>query len=221
MTVNVFVSPSLPGQVMADPLRLRQVFFNLLGNAIKFSGGRSQHGKVRFSIEPDPADASCIVVTVEDNGIGISEENMSQLFQVFTQAEASTTRRFGGTGLGLAICKQLVDLMGGSILAESELGKGSTFRARLPVDPCKALEEASPPRLDGMQYFVVDDPNTKGATSLPYLIHAGGRVVRVRSVQIRSLPRQLAQAGAGYGRNPCPQQWHALATLASARSIPA
>ncbi|MET0808968.1 MAG: ATP-binding protein [Pseudoxanthomonas sp.] len=183
VTVNVFVSPALPAQVMADPLRLRQVFFNLLGNAIKFSGGRSQRGKVRFSIEPDPADAQCIVVTVEDNGIGISEENMDRLFQVFTQAEASTTRKFGGTGLGLAICKQLVDLMGGSILAESELGKGSTFRARLPVEPCTAPAEPEPLHLDGIQYLVVDDLHYEARDIAAYLTHAGASVLRVRSVQ--------------------------------------
>ncbi|MEO6517851.1 MAG: ATP-binding protein [Pseudoxanthomonas sp.] len=182
VTVNLYISPALPSQVMADSLRLRQVFFNLLGNAIKFSGGRSQRGQVRFAIEPDPAEGHCIVVTVEDNGIGISEEHMSHLFQVFTQAEASTTRRFGGTGLGLAICKQLVDLMGGSILAESELGKGSTFRVRLPTEQTRAPDQPDPLRLDGTQYVVVDDPNYEARDIAAYLLHAGASVLRVRSV---------------------------------------
>ena len=180
--VNLYVSPALPALVMADPLRLRQVFFNLLGNAIKFSGGRSQHGTVRFSIEPDSADANWIVVTVEDNGIGISAENMANLFQVFTQAEASTTRRFGGTGLGLAICKQLVDLMGGTILVESELEKGSVFRARVPTETVPGQPAAETMRLDGIRYLVVDDQNYEARDIASYLTDAGAQVIRIRSV---------------------------------------
>lgn len=218
VTVNLYLSPTLPSQVMADPLRLRQVFFNLLGNAIKFSGGRSQRGQVRFAIEPDPADRNCIVVTVEDNGIGISEEHMSQLFQVFTQAEASTTRRYGGTGLGLAICKQLVDLMGGSVLAESALGKGSTFRVRLPTGPACADEAPETLRLDDIQYLVVDDPNYEARDIAAYLLHAGASVLRVRSVHDALAfhdvaRRQVLVYGSEYrARNNAA----ALATLASA-----
>lgn len=218
VTVNLYISPSLPARVMADPLRLRQVFFNLLGNAIKFSGGRNHRGKVRFGIEPDPIDANWIVVTVEDNGIGISPENLSHVFKVFVQAEASTTRRFGGTGLGLAICKQLVDLMGGSILAQSELGMGSTFRARLPIEPASGHDEPRPPRLDDIQYLVVDDHNYEARDIAAYLIHAGAKVLRVRSVHdalaLRdATKRQVLVYGSEFGaRNNATT----LATLASA-----
>ncbi|MEO6102084.1 MAG: ATP-binding protein, partial [Pseudoxanthomonas sp.] len=183
VTVNLYVSPALPALVMADPLRLRQVFFNLLGNAIKFSGGRAQRGLVHFSIEADLADPNWVMVSVEDNGIGISEAVMGQLFQVFTQAEASTTRRFGGTGLGLAICKQLVDLMGGSLVADSELDKGSAFRARLPTEPAAQQPATGTVRLDAIQYLVVEDQNYEARDIASYLTHAGAKVIRVRSVQ--------------------------------------
>ncbi len=116
---------ALPGELVCDPTRFRQVFLNLVGNAVKFSDrGRVvvRHRVVGRTLEFE----------VEDHGIGISPEQMSGLFQVFAQADASTTRRFGGTGLGLVICRQLATLMGGTITVESRLGVGSTFTVRLP-----------------------------------------------------------------------------------------
>ncbi|WP_116136055.1 PAS domain S-box protein [Trinickia diaoshuihuensis] len=139
------VSPDLPKVVLSDDTRLRQVLYNLVGNAIKFSGGRPEKpGAVSVTVEaePHPSQARRVQIRfhVADNGIGMSADTLPKLFKPFTQAEASTTRRFGGTGLGLAICRRLCELMGGEVSAQSELGAGSTFTVSLPLE----IGEAAP-----------------------------------------------------------------------------
>ncbi len=133
------VSPDVPQVVLSDDTRLRQVLYNLVGNAIKFSGGRAEKpGAVTVTVEASPhADdprRAQVTFKVADNGIGMSADTLPKLFKPFTQAEASTTRRFGGTGLGLAICRRLCELMGGEVSAQSELGSGSTFIVTLPFE---------------------------------------------------------------------------------------
>src|SRR5262249_2936865 len=115
------VAPDLPQFVLGDAVRLRQVLTNLVGNAIKFT----ERGEVRVSVEPVKlvGDQLEIKFSVADTGIGIPPEKLNVIFAAFSQADASTTRRFGGTGLGLAICSRIVTLMGGCIWVESELGK--------------------------------------------------------------------------------------------------
>ncbi len=120
--------PADIGNVQADPTRLRQVVLNLLGNACKFT----ERGEVRLDVS---CDASRIKFAVADTGIGISEEQLPKLFAEFTQADASTTRRYGGTGLGLAISRRLCRMMGGDIGVASKPGIGSTFTAWLPARP--------------------------------------------------------------------------------------
>ena len=135
--LSKFVAPDIPRAVLSDDTRLRQVLNNLVGNAIKFSGGRPDTpGSVSVRVTAAPLEAGRVEVSfaIADNGIGISAETLPKLFKPFTQAEASTTRRFGGTGLGLAICRRLVDLMGGTVTVESTVGRGSTFTVRLPFD---------------------------------------------------------------------------------------
>ena len=138
--VSLFVSPSLPVWAFGDPTRLRQVLLNLLGNAIKFSsksdGGRA---KVSLSVTLGQLDsgADCVRFAVADNGIGMSLEVVSKLFQPFTQADESTARQFGGTGLGLSISQRLVELMGGRITVRSSQGEGSEFTVELPLLPCE------------------------------------------------------------------------------------
>jgi PAS domain S-box-containing protein len=129
-----FCDPKIPETVGADPGRLRQILVNLAGNAVKFAGTEAVKA-ARVVIRADLVQVSdaraAVRFRVVDNGIGMSAETVSKLFQPFTQAESSTTRRFGGTGLGLSICSRLVALMGGRIAIESAPGRGSTFSVEL------------------------------------------------------------------------------------------
>ena len=126
------LAPSARARFRGDAARLRQVLLNLTGNAIKFTA----RGHVLISIAADPPEAgrALLRVAVEDTGIGIDRSAQGQLFEKFTQADASTTRKYGGTGLGLAICRQLVELMGGRIGVESQPGSGSRFHFELPFE---------------------------------------------------------------------------------------
>ena len=115
--------------MQADVTRVRQVLFNLLSNATKFT----EKGRVDLEVYADPAaDGDTVVFRVSDTGIGLSADQQARLFQAFTQADASTSRRYGGTGLGLVISQRFCQMMGGDIAVASEQGKGSTFTARLP-----------------------------------------------------------------------------------------
>jgi signal transduction histidine kinase/CheY-like chemotaxis protein len=129
LELEVELDPRVPEEVCGDPTRLRQVLYNLLGNAIKFT----ERGSVRLSVELVRAEtnAALIKIGVHDTGIGIPAEHHAHLFQPFSQADASTTRRFGGTGLGLAIARQIVEAMGGKIAVASTEGQGSTFELEL------------------------------------------------------------------------------------------
>jgi CheY-like chemotaxis protein len=126
------IAPNVPTDLIGDPTRLRQVLLNLLGNAIKFT----QSGEVSLRVEPeaDSSIATALRFTISDTGIGISDEKLGQVFERFTQADSSTTRRFGGSGLGLTISKRLVELMGGRIWVESEVGAGSMFAFAVPFE---------------------------------------------------------------------------------------
>ncbi|MDK9726294.1 MAG: PAS domain S-box protein [Sterolibacteriaceae bacterium MAG5] len=125
------VSPALPAWVVGDPVRLRQVLLNLLGNAVKFT----ERGEVALEAAPDEDAAGRVHFCVRDTGIGIPESKLDRIFEAFAQEDSSTTRRYGGTGLGLTISARLVDMMGGRLWAESEVGRGSAFHftARLPA----------------------------------------------------------------------------------------
>jgi signal transduction histidine kinase/CheY-like chemotaxis protein/tetratricopeptide (TPR) repeat protein/serine/threonine protein kinase len=123
--------PQVPRMIFGDPSRLRQVVVNLVGNAIKFTN----NGSIVLSIkavqsEPTPR----LVIAVKDTGIGIPADKLEKVFESFSQCDSSTTRKYGGTGLGLAICKELVEMMDGSIRLESVLGVGSTFTIDLPME---------------------------------------------------------------------------------------
>jgi two-component system, sensor histidine kinase and response regulator len=130
LQITCSVAPSVPAQILGDADRFRQVLLNIAGNAVKFTlRGNVWIELTCTSIAPDRIELEC---TVKDTGIGISDEARAILFQPFTQADASTTRRFGGTGLGLAICHRLVQAMGGTINVTSVVGQGSTFQFRIP-----------------------------------------------------------------------------------------
>jgi two-component system sensor histidine kinase/response regulator len=152
------ISPEVPRFLVGDPLRLGQVLINLTNNAVKFT----ESGEIVVSTELFKQDQEAVTLkfSVKDSGIGLTQEQIGNLFQAFSQADTSTTRKFGGTGLGLTICKRLVDLMGGEIWVESEPGQGSTFffTANYGLGAEKAKTRLVPSRsLRGMKVLVVDD----------------------------------------------------------------
>jgi len=132
---EIFICPDVPDVILTDPARLRQCLINLIGNALKFT----QQGHIYLNIyklEDNAGDSakSWICFDVEDTGIGISEKQQTKIFEAFTQADSTTTRKFGGTGLGLAITKQLIKLLGGNLALNSTVHRGSVFSIRLPAD---------------------------------------------------------------------------------------
>lgn len=131
LALTVDVDPGLPTPLSGDPERIAQVLTNLLSNAVKFTAEGSVHVRVEVA-ERGPATTR-VLFRVEDTGIGLSAEQQGRLFESFSQGDASVSRRYGGTGLGLAICRELVDLMGGSIWASGTPGEGSTFAFVLPL----------------------------------------------------------------------------------------
>lgn len=183
--VTTFFDPELPSYVLTDTVRVRQILYNLVGNAIKFSGNREAiRGRVHVRVERHPESDETdpkrrwIRMTIQDNGIGMSQETMKGLFTSFTQAEISTTRRFGGTGLGLAITKRLTDLFGGTVTVSSEVGVGSTFTVELPVGVSANASTRPLADISGVHCLVVrlaTDP-ASGDDHATYLRYAGARV---------------------------------------------
>jgi len=211
----------VPSQVVGDSVRLRQVLTNLLGNAVKFT----EKGEVVLSVEKveEKGDEVTLAFAISDTGIGIPPEAQSALFRPFTQADESTTRRFGGTGLGLAISSQLVRLLGGRIELESEPGKGSTFRFTARFGKVAAEEEA-PGReshpLAGRRALVVDDNETNrkilrrqlDAWKMQADCAAGGD-------QGLAMIREAFQAGRPYGLILLDMQMPGMDGLAVAHAI--
>ena len=159
ISLMTYVDPSVPANLIGDPNRLRQVLLNLAGNAVKFthSGGVSMLTE-NCTTTVDRVD---IAFSVRDTGIGISEDLRQRLFQPFTQADSTTTRKYGGTGLGLAISRRLVELMGGSIDVQSTAGEGATFSFTLSFRHAKnGTEREADSKSGNIRVLIVDDDST-------------------------------------------------------------
>ncbi|MBI1824852.1 MAG: response regulator [Planctomycetes bacterium] len=162
----VGVHPDVPQFLHGDPTRLRQVLINLVGNAIKFT----EHGEISVTLELDQptGSTSTLLFSVRDTGIGIPEDRRAAIFEAFTQADGATTRNYGGTGLGLTISRRIIEAMSGKIWVESEVGRGSTFRFRIPLELSKhpPLSECRPSKrqasgaLAAARILAVDDNAT-------------------------------------------------------------
>jgi PAS domain S-box-containing protein len=182
--VGLLLDPALEGPrlIQADPNRLRQILAILISNAIKFSGGRKAAGKVRVSTRFATNDSGDPVfrIMVEDNGIGMSDHQLNDLFKAFTQADDTATRRFGGIGLGLTICRHIVGMMNGRIDVESEEGIGSRFCIELPYSAVAGALASPTDEIDlaGCRYalFIADDELADLCTRL--LVLHGGEVER-------------------------------------------
>jgi len=169
------IAPNVPNDLVGDPTRLRQVLLNLLGNAIKFT----ESGEVALRVTPD-GDTSipgALRFTISDTGIGIPDEKLGAVFERFTQADSSTTRRYGGSGLGLTISKRLVELMGGCIRVESGVGKGSVFSFAVPLEIWRGATRlaavtvgAGPePPLRALHILLVEDSTDNRTITMAYL----------------------------------------------------
>jgi len=176
----VFVSPELPVWTLSDPVRLRQVLLNLMGNAIKFSVNKAGHpARVILRVVPCTLanQAAGVRFCVTDNGIGMSADVVARLFQPFTQADQSTARQFGGTGLGLSITKRLLELMHGDISVTSREGEGSEFTVDLPLLACESPRSTAPSfDLTGVHLLVISK-DALAAEILPAYGQAAGTTV--------------------------------------------
>ena len=169
------IAPEVPGDLIGDPTRLRQVLLNLLGNAIKFT----ESGEVGLRVTPDENSSAPGVLrfTISDSGIGIPGEKLRAVFERFTQADSSTTRRYGGSGLGLTISKRLVELMGGCIKVESSVGKGSVFSFTVPLEIRAGVtrQAAVPagtdpePALPALHILLVEDSSDNRTITMAFL----------------------------------------------------
>ncbi|WP_377809902.1 response regulator [Azospirillum sp. A29] len=203
LALLTYVDPAIPQALLGDPVRLRQILFNLAGNAIKFT----EAGRVVLHAElesPATGSETLLRIAVCDTGIGIAEATRQRLFQPFTQAESSTTRRFGGTGLGLSISRRLAALMGGEIGVESEVGLGSTFWLRLPLAstaaPVSAEDGPDAIGLDGLTVLLGVPDDTERGFLARYLAQAGARVLPAASPpELAAQARIAREAGCAVG----------------------
>jgi signal transduction histidine kinase/DNA-binding response OmpR family regulator len=182
------VQPDVPEALVGDPGRIRQVLVNLVGNAIKFT----EKGEIVVSVEEDrelqALGFTALHFSVRDTGIGIAKEKQEKVFDAFSQADGSMTRKYGGTGLGLTICKQLVDLMRGRLWIDSEPGRGSTFHFTIPValqDAPAAGEKTVPTEeLRGLAVLIVDDNFTNRRVLEGMLTNWGMKVTSMEGGEV-------------------------------------
>ena len=184
LEVAVRYDPSVPSQVVGDPGRVRQVVTNLVGNAVKFT----ESGHVLVAVKQIPSGA--LTIDVSDTGIGIPDDKLEYIFDKFSQADSSTTRRFGGTGLGLAISRKLARLMGGEVTATSRIGFGSTFRFHFP--PTSMSEVAPVAALAGAPIVVFAKRDVVRGRLTDLVTQAGGHPISAAT--LGDVPRVLREA---------------------------
>ena len=189
LELSLDIDPATPAWLLGDPVRVRQILLNLISNALKFT----EQGGVTVRIAPLVPQG--VEIRVADTGIGMRRDQQEKLFQAFSQAEVSTTRRFGGTGLGLSICRQLVEMMGGTISVESQPGDGSVFRVALPLpagEPPASAEAADDTvSLEGREVLVVDDNKVNQAVARA-ILEAAGALVSLADDGLEGLERLRA-----------------------------
>jgi PAS domain S-box-containing protein len=205
-----YIDPELPQFITGDPVRIRQIIINLGGNAIKFT----EEGQVVIraeQVENTDDDKVTIRFSVIDQGIGISEEGQTKLFQAFSQVESSTTREFGGTGLGLTICKSLTEMMGGEIGVNSKLGEGAEFYSIISFDLSdKQVDERKETDLSGLRMLLVNNNPTEQTILQHYLEHwkstvdvsdeLDGVLERCRSASEAEIPYDVVVLGPQWTR---------------------
>ena len=193
LEICCYVDERLPAQVVGDASRLRQVLFNLAGNAIKFT----ERGGVSIVVEPG-AQPDALAIAVHDTGIGIAPADQARIFLEFEQADGSSTRKFGGTGLGLTISKRIIESMGGSIAVDSAGGQGSTFRVMVPLPRAGDADEPAltVPDLAGSDILIVAPAAIEASLIARRLQRWGARTKIVPDDQVAAalLPEQLWSA---------------------------
>jgi PAS domain S-box-containing protein len=189
------VQPDVPEALLGDPGRLRQILVNLVGNAVKFT----EQGEVLITAtrESETDDAVCLHFAVKDTGLGIPADKLEKIFEAFSQADRSMTRKYGGTGLGLSICSKLVELMKGRIWVESDLGKGSTFHFTVSFGVQRTLSTRSIPleakRLHNLHALIVDDNFTNRQVLHGILTRWGMRPTTVEGGRAALLALEIAK----------------------------
>jgi signal transduction histidine kinase/CheY-like chemotaxis protein/HPt (histidine-containing phosphotransfer) domain-containing protein len=186
LNLTFAIDPQIPPMLVGDPLRLQQILVNLTSNALKFT----ENGEVSVAVNLLAIDghAADVELVVSDTGIGMSAEQISRLFEAFSQADGSTTRRYGGTGLGLSITHRLVTMMGGEIAVKSVPGQGTVFRAQLRFGVSTARPQERPPEsfevLNGVRVLVVEDNPINREIAMELLREVGMDVTLVENGQI-------------------------------------
>lgn len=185
------VESGVPRELLGDRLRVSQILYNLLGNAIKFT----DRGEVALRVSVEPADAQIvqphILLEVEDTGVGIAPEKLEKIFDMFWQADVSTSRRFGGTGLGTTVARDLTQLMGGRIAVRSKVGEGTVFSVRLPMLPEQGGNlDVKPPQLTDRRLLIFETNGASMETHLDMAMELGMEVVPVTSLEMLSRLRE-------------------------------
>ena len=190
LALSCEIAADVPRQVVADPIRLRQILLNLAGNAVKFTS----HGQVSVQVDWRAAQQPVLDVAVRDTGPGIASEKLNSIFEPFSQADGSMTRRFGGTGLGLTICSRLVRLMNGSLQVESTVGAGSCFRFTIPVSLPPADSVAAEPA--GSECAPAESPTVSRLRILLAEDHSVNRLLAVRILESTGHSVSVVEDGA-------------------------